>query len=87
MKPDISEIELGPHFITVWLKTSPVQLAEKMYYDFCAEHPDLALIQQDRFGHDQTRYSRRRFTVHKRRRRAIRLCQSNGFRRKQRRTG
>ena len=52
MKPDISEIELGPHFITVWLKTSPVQLAEKMYYDFCAEHPDLALIQQDRFGHE-----------------------------------
>ena len=52
MKTDISEIELGPHFITVWLKTSPVQLAEKMYHDFCAQHPDLASIQQDRFGHE-----------------------------------
>ena len=52
MKPEITEIELGPHFITVWLRTSPVQLAEKMYYDFCAKHPDLASIQQDRFGHE-----------------------------------
>ncbi len=52
MKPDISEIELGPHFITVWLRTSPVQLAEKMYYDFCTAYPDLADIQQDRFGHE-----------------------------------
>lgn len=50
----IKEIEVGPHFLTVYSKklTELLELAEKLYLMFLRFKPELADIQQVNFKHE-----------------------------------
>lgn len=51
----LSEIEVGPHFITVYGTggTEINQLAEKMYHAFMRKRPELKAIQQKSLAHEK----------------------------------